>query len=513
VKNADKVGKMYNKFFGFSEKPFELTPDPDFLYLSHELREVLAIINFGIIERRGFVLLVGEPGTGKTTLINSVMDQLQTNIHFAYIFNPALDFNDLLHTVLTEFEIVIKDENLSKSKAMNKLNSFAIEQFEKEKNIVIIVDEAQYLEGKTLENLRLLSNLETRKHKLIQIILAGQPELETTLSHPKLRQLAQRIGHRCRTNSFDVKDTYEYIDHRLKVAGYDGPQLFGNKAKKLIWTNSRGIPRMINIICDNALLIGFATNKKRIDSSIINEVIEDLKSVPLDNYDHPHEKSAEIIQAPADKLAAENNVPAELSEQTQEDSTDIVEKIKQKFIHEGETKTVEKNAKQFSVTWIAVIVGVVILFNVFVLYFFSNSFKDFKNEFYSKLETMKDHIQTQSDRIDKKIGAPISTDQQAEKELPTGSDKKQVVVEPELTQKYPFDHIYPVSRTDDKNVKAKNWIVVKKGETLVEIITREYGKMTPRILEAILNINPEIKDPDLIFENQTIKLPEKFDID
>jgi general secretion pathway protein A len=213
------------------------------------------------------------------------MDQLQTNAQFAYIFNPALDFNDLLHTVLTEFEILNKDENLSRPKAMDKLNSFAIEQFEKEKNIIIIVDEAQYLETNTLENLRLLSNLETRKHKLIQIILAGQPELETKLSHPKLRQLAQRIGHRCRTNPFDEKDTYEYIDHRLNVAGYDGPQLFTTNAKKLIWTYSKGIPRLINIICDNSLLIGFGTNLKRIDSSIVKEVIDDLNKVPLGNFD------------------------------------------------------------------------------------------------------------------------------------------------------------------------------------------------------------------------------------
>jgi general secretion pathway protein A len=503
---------MYDNFFGFSEKPFELTPDPEFLYLSHELREVLAIINYGIIERRGFVLLVGEPGTGKTTLINAVMDRLQTNAHFAYIFNPDLDFNDLLHTVLTEFEILDKDENLSRSKAMNKLNSFAIEQFEKEKNIVIIVDEAQYLEGKTLENLRLLSNLETRKHKLIQIILAGQPELETTLSHPKLRQLAQRIGKRCRTTPFDVKDTFEYIDHRLKVAGYDGPQVFGNKAKKLIWTNSRGIPRMINIICDNALLIGFATSKKRIDSSIINEVINDLNDVPLDNYDLPHEKSGEIIQAPADKLAAENNVPAELSEQTQEDSADIVDKIRQKLIHADKTKGIDKKERRFSLSGIAIIAGVFLLVNLFIFYLFFNRFKDFKYEFYSKIEAIKSHIQTQSDKIDKKIETPISIDQQAEKKLPTGNDKKQAVVEPKPAQKYSFDYIYPVSRTDDKNVKAKNWIVVKKGETLVEIITREYGKMNPRILEAILKINPEIKDPDLIFENQTIKLPQKSDV-
>jgi general secretion pathway protein A len=135
------------------------------------------------------------------------------------------------------------------------------------------VDEAQYLDTKTLENLRLLSNLETRKHKLIQIIISGQPELENTLSQRSLRQLAQRIGLRCRTKPLTEKEAYEYIDHRLKMAGYDGPQLFANKAKHLIWRYSEGIPRIINIICDNSLLTGYATNKNRIDSLIIKDVI------------------------------------------------------------------------------------------------------------------------------------------------------------------------------------------------------------------------------------------------
>jgi general secretion pathway protein A len=508
---------MYNEFFGFREKPFELTSDSNFLYLSHELREVFAVLKYGITDRRGFILLVGEPGTGKTILINSIMDQLQTNVQFAYIFNPALDFNDLLHTVLSEFEMLDKDENLSRSEAMNKLNSFAIEQFEKDKNIIIIVDEAQYLDRKTLENLRLLSNLETRKHKLIQIILAGQSELETTLNHPKLRQLAQRIGHRCRTNPFDEKDTYEYIDHRLNVAGYDGPQLFANKAKKFIWTYSKGIPRVINIICDNSLLIGFGTNQKRIDSYIVKEVIDDLNKVPLDNFDYPKDKTKDTIKAvsqtPLNKPDEIHEVSSELSEKKDEDGSDRIDKLRKKLSRNQESEPVVKKERRFSATWIAVIAGVVILFSVFVLYFFSNRFKDFRNEFYSQLETMKDHIQTQSDRIDKKTKAPISTDQQVGKNLTIGIDKKQAVVEQKSTQKSSFDYIYPVSRTDDRNVKAKNWIVVKKGETLVEIITREYGKMNPRILEAIIKINPDIKNPDHIFENQTIKLPEKFDVD
>jgi general secretion pathway protein A len=207
-------------------------------------------LKYGIIQRRGFILLVGEPGTGKTTLINSLIDISGINANFAYIFNPDLNFNELLHTILIEFDLASVDEDLSKPKAIHRLKTFVSEQFEED-------DEAQCLDMKTLEKLRLLSNLETRQHKLIQIILSGQPELENTLSQQKLTQLAQRIGLRCRTKPLNEKDAYEYIEHRLKVAGYKGPQLFANKAKQTIWTYSEGIPRIINIICDNSLLTGY----------------------------------------------------------------------------------------------------------------------------------------------------------------------------------------------------------------------------------------------------------------
>jgi type II secretory pathway predicted ATPase ExeA len=156
-------------------------------------------------------------------LINSLIDISGINANFAYIFNPDLNFNELLHTILIEFDLASVDEDLSKPKAIHRLKTFVSEQFEEDRNAVIIVDEAQCLDMKTLEKLRLLSNLETRQHKLIQIILSGQPELENTLSQQKLTQLAQRIGLRCRTKPLNEKDAYEYIEHRLKVAGYKGP--------------------------------------------------------------------------------------------------------------------------------------------------------------------------------------------------------------------------------------------------------------------------------------------------
>ena len=163
--------KMYCNFFGFNIRPFELTPDSNFLYLSHELKEIIATLKYGIIQRRGFILVAGKPGTGKTTLINSLMDRSDIDANFAYIFNPDLNFKEFLHAILIEFDLASVDEDLSKTRAIHRLKLFVNEQFGKDRNTVIIVDEAQCLEAKMLEKLRLLSNLETRKQILLQIIL------------------------------------------------------------------------------------------------------------------------------------------------------------------------------------------------------------------------------------------------------------------------------------------------------------------------------------------------------
>jgi len=272
---------MYTSFLKFSEKPFELTPDPKFLYLHAGLREIFAKLIYGIRERRGFIILVGEPGTGKTTLLNSTIDRLDSSTKIAFLFNMGITYGELLHLVLVDLGLAKINEEVSKSKAIQLLNHFAIEQFEQGGNVVLILDEAQNLDLHCLENLRQLSNLETRKHKLIQIVLSGQPELETALSKPKLRQLAQRIGLRCRTSMLSEKETYEYIQHRLHMANYMGPAIFSNKAKYSIWEYSKGIPRLINLICDGSLLIAYGLERKKVDSAIVEEVKKDLNEVPL----------------------------------------------------------------------------------------------------------------------------------------------------------------------------------------------------------------------------------------
>jgi general secretion pathway protein A len=279
---------MYTNFFGFSVKPFELTPDPRFLYLNEGLRETVATLLYGIRERRGFIIITGEPGTGKTTMLNAAADQFDEKIRIALISNTSLTFEDMLHVALVELNLAKTEEPLNKRKAIQRLNDFSLRQNESGGNVALIIDEAQNLNRHSLENLRLLSNLQTPRHNLIQIVLAGQPELNVTLQKPELRQLVQRIGLRSRTTPLNEKDAYAYIQHRLKIAGYEGPPLFGNKAKKLIWSYSQGIPRTINILCDNSLLAGYALGRKRIDSAIVKEAIRDLSGKSFaESFENP----------------------------------------------------------------------------------------------------------------------------------------------------------------------------------------------------------------------------------
>ena len=275
---------MYCKYFGFSERPFELSPDPSFLYLTSNHRETLASLIYGIQERRGIISITGEVGTGKTTLLNTLFVELDSKTKVAYIFNTGVNFDDLLKMILIEFELTREDINLNRAIAFQCLNIFAIDLLSSNGNVAIVIDEAQNLNKETLESLRLLSNLETPKHKLIQIVLSGQPELATKLSQPQLRQLDQRISLKRHIFAFTEEETYQYINHRLKIANYKGNRLFTHSSLKSIWLNSEGIPRKINILCDNALLIAFGLKKNKINLPIIDEVVSDLRwSIPVED--------------------------------------------------------------------------------------------------------------------------------------------------------------------------------------------------------------------------------------
>lgn len=274
---------MYRNFYGFREKPFDVTPDPRFLYLSVHHQEALSSIIYGILERRGFIALIGEVGTGKTTLLNAAMESLDEKIRTAFIFNTDIGFEELLQMVLVEFEQAAPDETIPKHVALDRLNRFALDQFAAGGNVVLFIDEAQNLDIRSMENLRLLSNLETRKHKLIQIVLSGQPELDQKLRKQELRQLDQRINMKRYLPPLSETDTYRYIRQHLEKAGAGDVNIFNRGSLKRIWEFSQGVPRRINLICDNALLIAFGLNRKKITSAIIGEAIRDLSWSPYDN--------------------------------------------------------------------------------------------------------------------------------------------------------------------------------------------------------------------------------------
>lgn len=265
---------MYRSFFGLRVAPFGSSPDPRFLYLMPQIRESLACLQYGIATRKGFVVMTGEVGTGKTTLLKTVLRTFSKDrVSSAFVFNPRLDVLDFLEFVLTDFGIPPKAR--TKSGMLLQLNHWLIERFRQRGLCVIVVDEAQNLSTELLEEIRLLTNLETSSEKLLQIVLSGQPELEEKLRNPSMRQLRQRISVWCRTQPLTSDETKAYIAERLRIAGGTQP-VFSAEAVKLIHQFSSGIPRVINLICEHALISAFVEQIKPIPARIVESVSLEL---------------------------------------------------------------------------------------------------------------------------------------------------------------------------------------------------------------------------------------------
>ena len=274
---------VYQDFFGFSEKPFDLTPDPKYLYLSPKHKEVLAHLVYGLQENNGFLKIVGEVGTGKTMICRSFLRELRADFNIAYIFNPCINELELLQTINTELGIPGKSK--SKKKLVDVLNVFLLEERSKGHRVVVIIDEAQDLQPNVLEQLRLLSNLETDTEKLIQIVLIGQPELDKVLAKDGLRQLRQRITIKWELLPLNLEETRGYIQHRLNIALGKGKVRFSRPAVEMVFRYSRGIPRMINVVSDRTLLIAFTQSTKKITPKIVKSAVSDIgELVPLESW-------------------------------------------------------------------------------------------------------------------------------------------------------------------------------------------------------------------------------------
>ena len=263
---------MYVRFYHLKKEPFHVTPDPEFLYLSPTHKEALVSIIDGVNEGKGFIVITGEVGVGKTTILRSYLERLNDKeSRIIYVFNPNVSFKELLEYIFQELNLDPQTDNASKM--VTRLQQFMIEECRKGRSLVLMIDEAQNMPVETLENLRMLSNLETSTEKLIQIVLIGQPEFEEILNRNELRQLRQRIAIACRISPLSRKESAAYIKHRLMKAGMNGGPVFTRMALREIIKSAKGSPRVINILCDNALIAGVGHRKKPVDLKIVNRVI------------------------------------------------------------------------------------------------------------------------------------------------------------------------------------------------------------------------------------------------
>lgn len=268
---------MYNAFFGFRENPFNLSPDPAFLYRSPQHEEALANLIYGVQSRKGFIVLTGEVGTGKTTMLECLRDYLESQfVEFAFIFNSRVNVEQFFEMIA--YDLDLRCATKSKTDVLFALNQLLVQQAQKGRTTVLIVDEAHNLEWDVLEEIRLLGNLENpRLGKLLQIILAGQPELDRKLDAPNLRQLKQRIVLRCNLQPFGAQETIAYINSRLGKAGRPDQTIFSDELMHELHFRSQGIPRVINALCDNLLLTAFAVKTKEATLAMLDEICDDMR--------------------------------------------------------------------------------------------------------------------------------------------------------------------------------------------------------------------------------------------
>jgi general secretion pathway protein A len=305
---------MYEQHFGFEESPFSITPDPRFFYANSVYLEAYATLSYGIEAKKGFIAITGEVGTGKTTLLRKLMLSLDKTIQTVLVFNTDVTFNELLRVISRDLGLPTAGRD--RLGLVEELNDYLIEQLEHGRTVCLLIDEAQHLSDESLEGLRLLSNLETDRQKLLQIVLMGQPELQAKLDQPHLRQLKQRIALRAELARLGDEELGPYINFRLRVAGADNPDLFDNGAIQKIAFYSKGIPRLVNVICDNALVIAFAASQKNISADIIGEVARDLRIAPGTQLTQNKTSQAyPISQRVAGAVILSGDTPVQISNQ------------------------------------------------------------------------------------------------------------------------------------------------------------------------------------------------------
>lgn len=328
---------MYNEFYGFREKPFNLAPNPSYLFLSERHATALTFLEYGLAEKVGFVMLTGEIGIGKTTLVRHLLNQIESDMDVALIFNTNVLSDELIRLLLSEFEIDHED-NISKSRALNILYDFLIERYSAGRKVLLIIDEAQNLTEAVLEEIRMLSNLQTDDEMLMQIMIVGQPELREKLNDPRLAQFAQRIAVSYHLSAMNRDETEQYIAHRLEKAG-GAPDLFARDAVDKIFEVAGGIPRTINLVCDACLVYSYAEGQRKIKNHIVEQVMEKKGGIgiitrkfesssatpaPIDGATASSESESESVSASDQGSATQTDTYPDDKNSTRELRQDIV---------------------------------------------------------------------------------------------------------------------------------------------------------------------------------------------
>jgi general secretion pathway protein A len=425
---------MYLDYYQLEKYPFHVTPDPEFLFLSPSHREALASVIYGVEEKKGFIAILGEVGVGKTTILRSYLEKVdKEQLKAIYLFHANISFKELLKTICRELEIPLGSEDLYD--IVPKLHEALIEEYRQGHSVVLIIDEAQNMPIDTLENLRMLSNLETTEDKLIQIVLCGQPEFEAMLQRRELAPLDQRISIKARIAPLSVQDSRKYIRHRLLKAGRKGELIFTNDALKRIVDRAKGIPRTINILCDNCLVTAFGVKKGKVNGKIVKEILQD---------------------------------------------------------HYGKKNSGYFRWGMIFLSFLIIIAGGFFLYQTKGPLLFHNPWRAV-NRSSDLLQTRKGEAEN-ADRGNQEEGGVTNA------AYDTG---KEIVSAPEA-------EYLPERKTlsDDARKSFPLMKIVKKGDTISGLGAVIYGSFDGEMIDRIKEVNPWIRNPDVIYEGNIIVFPE-----
>ena len=484
---------MYCKFFGFAEQPFNVTPDPRFLFLTESHQEALSSMIYGIRERRGFISISGEVGTGKTTLIHHLLHNLDRKVKAVFLYQTQIPFEQLLKEILLELELPVGDG--SKASLTRRLQEYLIQRLARDENVAILIDEAQNLSKEVMEELRMLSNLETPGSKLLQIVFVGQPELEAKLNSDDLRQLKQRIGIRRKIRPLTQEESRQYIDHRLRLVGSSSSEVFTPEAGSMICRHSKGIPRTINIVCDSAFLIGYGISRKKIDANIIREVISDLDGL-AHRYQSPVQK--EIVHSPQTAVHSKTRGPLTMDYQpsTMDFGRSTPHRGRRTISRFGSAghRRARPNYSRASVFILVILcLGLGVALG--------------QKKIFSLLDNLRGKpviIQPVNTRSSAEPFPAIQTGLASNVALITPPEPNRAAPEPtRLIPVSPVPKAFPEAER-----RLKKIIAVGKGDSISSLSQRYYNLANITLMDLILECNPGITNAHVIKDRQKIKIPE-----